>query len=131
VLAVYGRRRSRRVIELEQTMHPRRGVSGRAVSDAIGSIGASASWKTYCQLALIYWRTAARPSDLDARAALKNGVTQSEVRIKLRALAVKPAGQGDRAARVVRGDDPDALVALATRGELEGGCPTPRRRSDI
>jgi tetratricopeptide (TPR) repeat protein len=69
----------------------------------------------YRQLALIYWRMG-RPADAIAtlEAALRAGVTQSEVRIKL-GQYLSQAGQSGKAIALLEsfaGDDPDALVAL-------------------
>lgn len=69
----------------------------------------------YRKLALVYWRTG-RAADAIAtlEAALKQGVTQSEVRIKL-AQYLAESGQPQRAIELLEqmtGDDPDALIGL-------------------
>jgi arylsulfatase A-like enzyme/tetratricopeptide (TPR) repeat protein len=69
----------------------------------------------YRLLALLYWR-AGRPADAIStlELALRNGVTQSEVRIKLGQYLAE-SGQGAKAIALLEsfaGDDPDALIAL-------------------
>lgn len=69
----------------------------------------------YRKLAFAYWRTG-RAADAIAtlEAALKQGVTQSEVRIKL-AQYLSESGQPQRAIELLEqmtGDDPDALIGL-------------------
>ena len=77
----------------------------------------------YRKLALVYWRLG-RPRDAIAtlELALKNHVTQSEVRIKLGQYLVE-SGQADRAIALLEptaGDDPDALVALGNAYQVAG-----------
>ena len=77
----------------------------------------------YRRLALVYWRSG-RAADAVAtlETALRSGVTQSEVRIKLgQYLAL--SGQPDRAISLLAGeagDDPDALIALGNAYQLAG-----------
>jgi len=77
----------------------------------------------YRKLALLYWREG-RASDAvtTLEAALRAGVTQSEVRIKL-AQYLAESGQPDRAIALMErdaGDDPDALVALGNAYLVSG-----------
>jgi tetratricopeptide (TPR) repeat protein len=75
----------------------------------------------YRKLALAYWR-GGRASDAitTLETALRNGITQSEVRIKLGQYLAQ-AGQPDKAIALLadeEGDDPDALVALGNAYQL-------------
>jgi arylsulfatase A-like enzyme/tetratricopeptide (TPR) repeat protein len=77
----------------------------------------------YRKLALVYWRDG-RPRDAIAtlELALKNHVTQSEVRIKLGQYLVEN-GQADRAIPLLEqtaGEDPDALIALGNAYQMAG-----------
>ncbi|MGE5832950.1 MAG: sulfatase-like hydrolase/transferase, partial [Acidobacteriota bacterium] len=77
----------------------------------------------YRKLALVYWR-AGRPRDTIAtlELALKNNVTQSEVRIKLGQYLVE-SGQAAKAIALLEhtaGDDPDALIALGNAYQMAG-----------
>jgi arylsulfatase A-like enzyme/tetratricopeptide (TPR) repeat protein len=77
----------------------------------------------YRKLALVYWRDG-RPRDAIAtlELALKNHVTQSEVRIKLGQYLVE-SGQADRAIALLEhtaGEDPDALIALGNAYQVAG-----------
>jgi len=119
----------KRLVELEHTMH-------RASEAALGGRpdDATALYRSvitrrpdmedaYRQLALLYWRQG-RPAEAIAtlEAALKNGVTQSEVRIKLGQYLAQ-SGQAEKAVALlasVAGDDPDALLALGNAYELAG-----------
>jgi len=69
----------------------------------------------YRKLALVYWRTGrAADAITTLEAALKQGITQSEVRIKL-AQYLAESGQPQRAIELLEqmtGDDPDALIGL-------------------
>jgi arylsulfatase A-like enzyme/Tfp pilus assembly protein PilF len=69
----------------------------------------------YRRLALIYWRRGdARGAVATLESALRAGVTQSEVRIKL-AQYLAESGQARKAIDLLEhdaGDDPDALIAL-------------------
>lgn len=69
----------------------------------------------YRKLALVYWRTGrAAEAIATLEAALKQGITQSEVRIKL-AQYLAESGQPQRAIELLEqmtGDDPDALIGL-------------------
>ena len=77
----------------------------------------------YRKLALIYWRSG-RPSDAigTLELALRNGVTQSEVRIRLGQYLAE-AGQPAKAVELLKetaGSDPDALIALGNAYTLAG-----------
>jgi arylsulfatase A-like enzyme/Flp pilus assembly protein TadD len=77
----------------------------------------------YRKLALLYWRQR-RPGDAvnTLEAALRAGVTQTEVRIKL-AQYLAESGQPDKAIALMErdaGDDPDALVALGNAYIMSG-----------
>jgi arylsulfatase A-like enzyme/Flp pilus assembly protein TadD len=69
----------------------------------------------YRKLALVYWRAGdANGAIATLESALRAGVTQSEVRIKL-AQYLAESGQGTKAVDLLKddaGNDPDALVAL-------------------
>lgn len=69
----------------------------------------------YRKLALVYWRTGRAADAIGTlEAALKQGITQSEVRIKL-AQYLAESGQPQRAIELLEqmtGDDPDALIGL-------------------
>ena len=69
----------------------------------------------YRKLALVYWRTGRpRLAIATLELALKNGVTQREVRIKLGQYLAE-SGQPGRAIELLEtfaGDDPDGLIAL-------------------
>jgi arylsulfatase A-like enzyme/Flp pilus assembly protein TadD len=69
----------------------------------------------YRKLALVYWRTGRAADAISTlEAALRQGITQSEVRIKL-AQYLAESGQPQRAIELLEqmtGDDPDALVGL-------------------
>jgi tetratricopeptide (TPR) repeat protein len=69
----------------------------------------------YRKLSLVYWRAGnAKDAVATLEAALRAGVTQSEVRIKL-AQYLSESGQARRAIDLLEhdaGDDPDALIAL-------------------
>ena len=77
----------------------------------------------YRKLALLYWREGrAQDAVATLEAALRAGVTQSEVRIKL-AQYLAESGQPDRAIALMErdaGDDPDALVALGNAYLVSG-----------
>jgi arylsulfatase A-like enzyme/Flp pilus assembly protein TadD len=77
----------------------------------------------YRKLALVYWR-GGRPADAIAtlELALRNGVTQPEVRIRLGQYLAE-AGQPAKAIALLRdtaGNDPDALVALGNAYTMAG-----------
>jgi arylsulfatase A-like enzyme/tetratricopeptide (TPR) repeat protein len=119
----------KRLIELEQMMQRARdaysqGRTGDAVTLYTSVIAKRPDTEdAYRQLALVYWRTG-RPKDAIAtlEAALRNGITQSEVRIRL-GQDLAEAGQADKAIALLEsfaGDDPDALVALGNAYVLAG-----------
>ncbi len=77
----------------------------------------------YRKLALVYWR-GGRPADAIAtlELALRNGVTQSEVRIRLGQYLAE-AGQPAKAIELLKdtaGSDPDALNALGNAYTMAG-----------
>ena len=77
----------------------------------------------YRKLALLYWREGRAPDAVGTlEAALRAGVTQTEVRIKL-AQYLAESGEPDRAIQLMArdaGDDPDALVALGNAYLVSG-----------
>jgi Tfp pilus assembly protein PilF len=88
----------------------------------------------YRKLALVYWR-GGRPADAIAtlELALRNGVTQSEVRIRLGQYLAE-SGQPAKAIALLKdtaGSDPDALIALGNAytiaGKYADGAATFRR----
>ena len=77
----------------------------------------------YRKLALAYWRTN-RPALAIAtlETALRNGITQSEVRIKLGQYLAE-SGQAGKAIELLKdtaGSDPDALIALGNAYSMAG-----------
>lgn len=77
----------------------------------------------YRKLALVYWRTG-KPQFAIAvlETALRNGVTQDEVKIRLGEYLAR-SGQTARAIAVLSafaGDDPDALIALGNTYQMAG-----------
>jgi tetratricopeptide (TPR) repeat protein len=122
----------KRLIELEQTMHRaseayEQGRTSDAISLYRNVIAKRSDTEdAYRQLALIYWRDG-RPAEAIStlELALKNGVTQSEVRIKLGQYLAQ-SGQPAKAIALLESfgnDDPDALVALGNAYELAGRLP--------
>ena len=119
----------KRLIELEQTMTRagdafRLGRSPEAIEMYKSVIAKRADTEdAYRKLALVYWRSG-RAADAIAtlETALRNGVTQSEVRIKLGQYLAE-SGQPGKAVALLAGDtgdDPDALVALGNAYQLAG-----------
>ena len=119
----------KRLIELEQAMQ--RGADAFAngrVPEAIelfsGVIRRRPDTEdAYRKLALVYWRTG-RPREAigTLEAALKNGVTQSEVIIKLGQYLAE-SGQPAKAIALLEhqaGSDPDALIVLGNAFALAG-----------
>jgi tetratricopeptide (TPR) repeat protein len=117
----------KRLIELEQTMTRaadafRQGRLDEAIEMYRSVIEKRADTEdAYRKLALAYWR-GGRAADAitTLETALRNGVTQSEVRIKLGQYLAQ-AGQPDKAIALLageQGDDPDALVALGNAYQL-------------
>lgn len=80
----------------------------------------------YRKLALIYWRTDRPRLAIEAlETALRNGVTQSEVRVKLGQYLAE-TGQAGKAIALLEhdtGDDPDALIALGNAYVVAGRIP--------
>ena len=120
----------KRLIELEQTMTRaadafRQGRPDEAIGMYKSVIAKRADTEdAYRKLALVYWRGG--PSALTrsrrSKTALRNGVTQSEVRIKLGQYLAE-SGQPDKAIALLAGetgDDPDALIALGNAYQLAG-----------
>ena len=119
----------KRLIELEQTMTRaadafRQGKLGEAIEMYKSVIARRADTEdAYRKLALAYWRSG-RPADAIATLehALRNGVTQSEVRIKLGQYLAE-SGQPGKAVALLAGDtgdDPDALITLGNAYQLAG-----------
>ena len=119
----------KRLIELEQTMTRAAEAFRQGRLDEAAGMYKSVIAKrpdtedAYRRLALVYWRRG-QPRDAVAtlEAALKNGITQSEVRIKLGQYLAE-SGQPDKAIALLAGeagDDPDALVALGNAYQLGG-----------
>ncbi len=117
----------KRLIELEQTMTRaadafRQGRPADAIEMYKSVISKRADTEdAYRKLALVYWRTG-RAADAVAtlETALRNGVTQSEVRIKLGQYLAE-SGQPGKAVALLAGDtgdDPDALIALGNAYQL-------------
>jgi arylsulfatase A-like enzyme/Tfp pilus assembly protein PilF len=80
----------------------------------------------YRKLALVYWRTDRPQLAIQTlETALRNGVTQSEVRVKLGQYLAE-SGQGAKAIALLEkdaGDDPDALIALGNAYVVAGKIP--------
>jgi arylsulfatase A-like enzyme/tetratricopeptide (TPR) repeat protein len=119
----------KRLIELEQTMTRaadafRQGRPAEAIEMYKSVIAKRADTEdAYRKLALVYWRTG-RANDAIAtlETALKSGITQSEVRIKLGQYLAE-SGHADKAVALLAGDtgdDPDALIALGNAYQLAG-----------
>jgi tetratricopeptide (TPR) repeat protein len=122
----------KRLIELEQLLQQatdaqRQGRLDAAIEIYRQVIDRRADTEdAYRKLALVYWRQG-RAADAIAtlELALKNGVTQSEVRIKL-AEYLAQSGQPARAIELLEttaGDDPDALIALGNAYTLADRVP--------
>jgi len=111
----------KRLIELEQALT--RGAEAFAagrIDEAVGLYEGVIFKRpdmedAYRKLALVYWRTGRpRLAIATLELALKNGVTQREVRIKLGQYLAE-SGQPGRAIELLEtfaGDDPDGLIAL-------------------
>jgi tetratricopeptide (TPR) repeat protein len=126
----------KRLVELEQTMHRasesyQQGQTDDAIALYKSVIAKRSDTEdAYRQLALIYWRDG-RPAEAIStlEQALKAGVTQSEVRIKLGQYLAQ-SGQPVKAIALLESfgsDDPDALVALGNAYELAGRLPDAAR----
>ncbi len=125
----------KRLIELEQMLE-RAAVAFREgrVDEAAGLYQAVIARRAdtedaYRKLALLYWRTGRPRAAIETlEAALRNGVTQREVRNRLGQYLAE-AGNPDRAIALLEpdaGDDPDALLGLGNAYMLAG-----RRREAI
>jgi arylsulfatase A-like enzyme/Flp pilus assembly protein TadD len=119
----------KRLIHLEQTMDrameaQRQGRVDDAIEMYKGVISRRKDTEdAYRKLAFLYWRMS-RPGEAIStlEAALANGVTQSEVRIKLGQYLAQ-SGQAARAIPLLEtfaGDDPDALIALGNAYQIAG-----------
>jgi arylsulfatase A-like enzyme/tetratricopeptide (TPR) repeat protein len=119
----------KRLVELEQAMQRagdayRQGRTQEAVELYKGVIAKRPDTEdAYRKLALVYWRAGQAPEAIATlEVALRHGVTQSEVRIKL-AQYLAESGQPGKAIALLghdAGDDPDALVALGNAYTLAG-----------
>ena len=122
----------KRLIELEQLMQQaaeaqRHGRPDAAIDIYRQVIARRADTEdAYRKLALVHWRQGrAGEAIATLELALRNGVTQSEVRIKL-AQYLAESGQPARAIELLEGaagDDPDALIALGNAYTLAGREP--------
>jgi arylsulfatase A-like enzyme/Tfp pilus assembly protein PilF len=119
----------KRLVEIEQMLTTgNEAFRGGRTDEAIGIYRAIIAKRpdtedAYRKLALVYWR-AGRPrlAIETLEAALRAGVTQSEVRIKL-AQYLAESGQPAKAIALLEGDagnDPDALVALGNALMMAG-----------
>jgi len=119
----------KRLVELEQTMHRAAELAQNGHLDDAAAlyrivIGKRADMEdAYRQLALLYWRQGRQADAIQTlESALANGVTQSEVRIKLGQYLAE-SGQPGKAIELLQstaGDDPDALVVLGNAYWLSG-----------
>ena len=112
----------KRLVEIEQMLDPgHRGAGGPAAPAKRTSLYKTIIAKrpdtedAYRKLALVYWRTDRPQLAIGTlETALRNGVTQSEVRVKLGQYLAE-TGQAAKAIALLQdtaGDDPDALIAL-------------------
>lgn len=119
----------KKLIELEQMMTTAmQAFNAGKIDEAMATYGKVIARRpdmedAYRKLALAYWRTG-RPNEAVAtlEAALKAGVTQSEVKIKLGEYLAQ-SGQTAKAIQLLSsfaGDDPDALIALGNAYQLSG-----------
>ncbi len=119
----------KRLIELEQTMTEasnafRAGRTDDAIRGFRNVIERRPDTEdAYRKLALVYWRTG-KPDFAIAvlETALRNGVTQDEVKIRLGEYLAR-SGQTAKAIKLLTafaGDDPDALIALGNTYQLAG-----------
>jgi arylsulfatase A-like enzyme/Flp pilus assembly protein TadD len=119
----------KRLVEIEQMLtQANDALRGGRAQEAAGIYTAIIQKRpdtedAYRKLALVYWR-AGRAADAIAtlELALKNGVTQSEVRIRLGQYLAE-AGQPAKAIDLLKdtaGDDPDALNALGNAYTMAG-----------
>jgi arylsulfatase A-like enzyme/Flp pilus assembly protein TadD len=109
------------LVEIEQMLTRAADASRAGRMDEAASLYKSVIAKrpdtedAYRRLALIYWRAGdARNAIATLESALRAGVTQSEVRIKL-AQYLAESGEARKAIDLLEhdaGDDPDALIAL-------------------
>ena len=119
----------KKLIELEQAMTAAMGKFQNG--DAAGAIAVYQSViarrpdmeDAYRKLAFTYWRTG-RPAEAIAtlEGALRAGITQSEVKIKLGEYLAR-SGQAGKAIQLLSsfaGDDPDALIALGNAYQFSG-----------
>lgn len=122
----------KKLIELEQAMTGamasfREGKVAEAVAAYQGVIARRPDTEdAYRKLAFVYWRTG-RAADAIAvlESALRAGVTQTEVKIKLGEYLAQ-SGQAPKAIQLLSsfgGDDPDALIALGNAYQIAGRLP--------
>lgn len=119
----------KRLVEIEQLL-----AKGNDALRAGRTEEAAATYKTvitkradtedaYRKLALVYWRTNRPRLAIETlEAALRNGVTQPEVRIRL-AQYLAESGEPAKAIALLEtntGDDPDALVTLGNAFAIAG-----------
>jgi arylsulfatase A-like enzyme/Tfp pilus assembly protein PilF len=119
----------KRLVEIEQMLtHGNDAFRAGRMDEAIGIYRAIIAKRpdtedAYRKLALVYWRTDRPRLAIETlEAALRAGVTQSEVRIKL-AQYLAESGQSAKAIALLEkdaGSDPDALVALGNALALAG-----------
>jgi arylsulfatase A-like enzyme/Flp pilus assembly protein TadD len=122
----------KRLIELEQLLQQatdaqRQGKLDAAIGIYEQVIARRADTEdAYRKLALVHWRQGRSAEAIATlERALKNGVTQSEVRIKL-AEYLAQSGQPARAIELLEataGEDPDALIALGNAYTLADRAP--------
>lgn len=121
----------KRLIELDQMLHRATDAQAQGrFAEAIELYQAVIAKRpdtedAYRKLALVYWRQGrAAHAIATLEQALRNGVTQSEVRIKLAQYQTE-SGQPQRAIELLEataGTDPDALIALGN-AYIVGGRP--------
>jgi arylsulfatase A-like enzyme/Tfp pilus assembly protein PilF len=119
----------KRLIELEQAMERAAAAFRQGRADEAAGLYESVIARrkdtedAYRKLALVYWRTGRPRAAIETlEAALRNGVTQREVRNRL-AQYLAEAGDPRRAIALLEhdaGDDPDALIGLGNAYMLAG-----------
>lgn len=119
----------KRLVEIEQLLAKGNdAVRARRMDEAVEIYGSIIARRpdtedAYRKLALVYWRTN-RPvlAIQTLELALRNGITQSEVRIKLGQYLAE-GGQPQKAIDLLKntaGSDPDALIALGNAYNMAG-----------
>lgn len=119
----------KKLIELEQTMaSAMASFQAGKVDDAVAAYKSIISRRpdmedAYRKLALVYWRTGhAADAVAVLESALRAGVTQTEVKIKLGEYLAQ-SGQTAKAIQLLSSfgkDDPDALIALGNAYQMSG-----------